>query len=276
MSNFTANGPELSDMAPLLGLLNVFPTSVFGFSRLKFLWTQKAPRHFSPGARSSNAFTPAAYITTPHFDGAGYAQMVAQLEGAKLWIVWPVTKENLFETRRHLFVPYESLEYRLEVFLQRLQNPMVYLARKNDSFLVPAGLIHACISITTSVHYGDYFWIPENFEPAVIINDLFIEKWSETQDIAKKRKQNRLTEDWNSNGNHPRSVLDAREKEDAWDKARREFYESWKSEWKEMDRGAWKWVVETVRSSGSLEKADEIDKWAKSVWTFLSKLDTKK
>jgi hypothetical protein len=40
-------------------------------------------------------FTPAAYISNPHVDGASYSHMYVHFLGEKIWLYWPPTSNSM-------------------------------------------------------------------------------------------------------------------------------------------------------------------------------------
>ncbi|KAL0572796.1 hypothetical protein V5O48_009175 [Marasmius crinis-equi] len=104
------------------------------------------------GPNPSTTLTPAGHITRPHIDPFPGEGLVYHLEGRKIWVVFPPSDHNLNE----VFQSYERGESPdLVWWMDRLERPEVYLLEKaGTAFVMPAGTIHACISLDQSSHTG--------------------------------------------------------------------------------------------------------------------------
>lgn len=151
-ANWQANGEPLSGQDPHLNFVQVYHFSPppFGVNQLGLAWPVCEGLYFVKGGRGSSTFTQAGNVTPPHIDGFGLMQRMAHLSGDKVWIVWPPTRENITAARDNHKSIGASREGRLEVWLEVLKDPEVFLVRKGDSFILGPCVIHACISITSS------------------------------------------------------------------------------------------------------------------------------
>jgi len=128
-----AFGPEISSM------LRELPPEHFGWSNVSIIGPH------------SCVLTPAGYITRPHVDEPLLCVNVFHhIIGDKLWIVAPPTPKNLamWETdptrKKHLT--------HLGHMLRHAEDARVFVMRGRDMRIAREGELHACLSLTNSLH----------------------------------------------------------------------------------------------------------------------------
>lgn len=194
IANWQANGPALGGDDPHLNFIQLYHESPRGVRTLGLQWPPIPNLYFLDDERvGSSTFSQPGNITPPHVDGVGFTQIMAHLEGEKIWIVWPPTQNNLREIRNHAHVLGPERETRLEYWFEYLEDPEVFLIKEGDSFLLGSCAIHACISVTTSAHYGVFCVEKKSLEVAnesIAALEASLEEWRRMRaEVPEKRSK---------------------------------------------------------------------------------------
>lgn len=226
---------------PHLNLIQLYHNSPRGLSQLQLCWPETPDVYFSDKTKGSTTFTQPGNITSPHVDGLGLSQLSAQLDGCKVWIVWPPSESNLRAVQDHERAIGPNRECRLEVWLECLENPQVFLIRKGDSFFLGPSVVHACVSVTSSAHYGIFCWERKSLEVAKLDVKILRDGLDELRRTQGEQKKRRSREDKNKHISPlelRKRTLD-REEEDSKYKTCMEFYQGFKQEWEELGKEMW-------------------------------------
>lgn len=196
---------------------------------------------------------------------------MAHLGGHKVWIVWPPTEYNLRAIRDHMRVLGPTRELRLARWLQYLQEPEVFLTRAGDSFFLGPSVIHACISITNSAHFGIYCWRRESLDVAQLNLRILQEGYEDFAKVLTEQRKRRQKEDKEKNVSveRHRNREEDRQLENAHAQLCLEFYQSCKTDWNQNDGQVWR----TITMS---EQDKEIDKWIPVVEKFMGQIKSRK
>lgn len=192
---------------------------------------------------------------------------MAHLSGDKVWIVWPPTQLNILAVRDHNFAIGPNRETRLDHWLNLLEDPKVFLIRKGDSYFLEASVIHACISLTPSAHYGVFCWQRKSLEVAVLNLDIMKKGYNELERRRKAQMKNRDKEDKKpieEKDKANRKTL--RDEEDDHYFVCHEFYTDTKEEWIESDSIAWA----KIKSDGT---SNELDSFIADMDEFMAKIE---
>jgi hypothetical protein len=113
-----------------------------------------------PGYRST--LTQPGAFTDPHIDGISQSQWIFQIHGEKLWLVWPPTEQNLRVLKQSNSYPASHNQHIVLEFLEALEKLQIFIIHPGQSFILPNGFIHACLSLTVSAHTGVEFYTPSD------------------------------------------------------------------------------------------------------------------
>ncbi|KAE9382560.1 hypothetical protein BT96DRAFT_952095, partial [Gymnopus androsaceus JB14] len=190
-ANWSADADSLVEDDPHFNFIDVRYTSPNGMKVLNIRWKDFTDL-ITTDPIGSATFTQAGNITFPHMDGHGNTQRASQQKGDKVWIVWPPSRENVVQVDAwYPTIPGQFLRDRhFSLWLQKLKNPEVFYIKAGDSFTVLPGTIHACISVTQSVHHGIFHWNRSSFGLARELGELFQEAWqSFLQQVGEQIEQ---------------------------------------------------------------------------------------
>lgn len=101
----------------------------------------------------SLSVVPGSWITAPHMDDFSTPMTIYHISGDKIWLLWPVTPKNvaalemscLFEIDWHIPV---------KRAIEELEGMAIVFASEPCVFQVPAGTIHAVITLNNAYHIG--------------------------------------------------------------------------------------------------------------------------
>lgn len=114
---------------------------------------------------------PSGAVTGPHTDYCGCAQLIQHVQGRKLWLCWPPSPHNLeVYLKEHLS---GNLQFSTEDAIDRLEGmELIKLDAQQTCFVLPAGTIHAVLTMSNSCHTGLKLWRRQDFEVARSMSDI--------------------------------------------------------------------------------------------------------
>lgn len=254
-------------MTPHLNFVQVYHHSPRGLSLLQLGWPPIPDVYFLETGEGSTTFSQPGNITPPRVDGFGLTQIMAHLDGHKVWITWPPSESNLRAVRDHdrAIGPYR--ECRLEHWFEHLEDPQVFLIRKGDSFFLGSSVIHACISVTGSAHYRLFCWEKKSLALAKLNIKILRDGFAELGDARTEQKRKHRKEDKLKNASplEVRKRKMDREEEDSKYETCLEFYKGCRQEWEQSDRKMW-------RRMNADNSNVEIDVFISNTEHFMSKI----
>lgn len=269
--NWQSNGDALTGYDPHINFIQVFHHSPQGLNQLQIHWDATPGLYFAGDKEEgSSTFAQPGNITLPHVDGFGLLQRTAHLNGHKIWIVWPPTEHNLRAVRDHSQALGPTRELRFERWFQELQQPEVFHVKEGDSFFLGPLVLHACISVTKSAHFGIFCWRRESLGVAQLNMRILQEGYeSLVKELAEQGKRRRKEDrEENLNADQHRNRDEDREKEDDHMDVCLKFYQGFKKDWNLEDKRVW--------NKMNVGKQDEeINQWILDVEKFLGKIRSK-
>lgn len=268
VANWMSQAP-LADWDPYLNFIDVSYGSPAGMKTLDIQWPDSEDLCAWKGSGTGSAtFTQPGCITLPHIDGFGSGQRMAHLKGDKVWILWPATKDNMLQVRYFLHTSELTTRRHVVEWFKFLKEPEIFYTRESDSFDLAPSAIHACISITTSVHHGKFYWKKSSFGLAKEVGNMMGEGWTAFREGLKERKKIRKEENKEQISHEAVQMRnEIRQAEDAREILIRDAYLQWKKEWTSVDLGRWK---ELLKEDG--EENEEIEGWLKEMCSVLNKV----
>jgi hypothetical protein len=98
------------------------------------------------------------FLTEPHWDFYGIPQIVVHGGGAKLWLVWPPTPENLKKASEFLFSVEKLIDFTITRALEELNDLEIrFCTQQDEYFILPPCAIHAVITVKASGHKNKLF-----------------------------------------------------------------------------------------------------------------------
>lgn len=195
---------------------------------------------------------------------------MAHLDGHKIWIVWPPTEHNLRAIRHEKQALGPDRELRLQRWLQELQQPEVFLIQKGDSFFLGPSVVHACISVTKSAHYGLFCWRREALGVAQLNMRILQEGFKDLAKALKEQEKKRKREDREKDltATQRRNRDEDRKAENAHADACLTFYRSCRSDWDRDDKVVWRKMSMDMQDT-------EIVQWTADVEKFMGQIKPK-
>lgn len=247
---------------PHINFVQIFHNSQAGVKTMQLKWPENPELKLVDTMKGSSTFTQAGNITPAHIDGFGLIQRMAHLGGDKVWIVWPPTEWNVRAVRDHHQALGPNRETRVDRWLEILKDPQVFLIRKGDSFFLGASVIHACVSLGPSAHYGEFCWKLQSLDVAKLNMGIFKEGYIQFVADRKQQMKNRQKENSKKLTSVEEGNRDTtRQYEDAYFEACKQFYQGVKGEWDDSDRKAWSAIQEELQSREVKKFLTETDKF---------------
>lgn len=271
IENWHSNGKTLRGLDPHINFIQIYPDSPRGLNELQIHWDTIPGLYFSERDKEgSTTFTQPGSITPPHVDGCGLEKIVAHLDGNKIWIVWPPTEHNLRAIRNPERTLGISRELRLGRWLQELEEPEVFLTRKGDSFFLGPSVLHACVAVTKSAHFGIYCWRRESLGLAQLNIRILQEEYGKLAKVLAKRAVTRKKEDKEKDVSRVLRRIGKvdRRQEYADADLSLSFFRDIKSDWYQDDRQVW----ETMNEN---QQDQEISQWIPVVDKFFGQIKNK-
>lgn len=240
-ANWQANGDPLSGDDPHFNFVQVYHNSPRGLRQLQLSWPVIQKLYFIDNSKGTSTFTQPGNVTPAHIDGFGLTQLMAHLDGCKVWIVWPPIESNLRAIRDHDLAIGPNREYRLERWFEHLKDPQVFLIRKGESVFLGSSVIHACVSVTRSAHYGVFCWERDSLGVAELNVRILQDGFADLRKTRIEQKKIRVKEDKKKTVDplELRKRKVDREQEDSEYAACSEFYKDCRKEWQDSDRRMW-------------------------------------
>ena len=245
----------------------MFHNSADGLKLLEIRWEPIQGLYHAPkDGDGQTTFTQPGCITAPHIDGYCLEQIMAHLEGEKIWVVWPPTEHNIRKARDFSLTAMADFEQRPSVWFENFEDPQVFLTHTGDSYFLGPSVIHACISLTVSAHFGIFSWRRSSFKLAKFHSSYLQEEWLAYKKFEREVVARRKSEDKGvADATVVRKRFAERDMEDRRISRAKETFRMWKNNWTSMDKEVWDVMLKD-------EPDSEMDKWYRATVKVVNKV----
>jgi hypothetical protein len=138
-------------------------------------------------------------------------QCMIHLGGAKIWFIWPANEYNLKLSKEVFLTGFGSPSF--SCILQAMStfdSLSVRLVRNPESvFVVPAGAIHAILTLERSCHCSALLSLLDDFPTAIKIMEFWITEWVSHWDCVESGQLSNLTPSEMQQSTAPKEIAHA-------------------------------------------------------------------
>lgn len=124
----------------------------------------------------TSAIVPLGAVTHPHTDYSGCGQVMFHIEGEKLWLLWPPTKNNM-RWYRNVRDRFSNSRNTTVEAIQNMEGLKVIFCKEKIAFPVDPYGFHAVLTFSTAAHTGSRVWSFDFFNESMAAISEEI-KWS--------------------------------------------------------------------------------------------------